>query len=80
MNLDKFTQKAQEAILQAQTLAGDLNHQTIEPAHLLLALLVQPDGVVSALVTNISGSTAGMMADLQKDLEARPRSNRPRRW
>ena len=37
MKLDKFTQKSQEAIMDAQRLAGDLNHQTIEPAHLLLA-------------------------------------------
>jgi ATP-dependent Clp protease ATP-binding subunit ClpB len=77
MNLDKFTQKAQEAILQAQTLAGDLNHQIIEPAHLLLALLEQKDGVISALVTKISGSTAGIIADLKKDLESRPKVTGP---
>ncbi len=77
MNLDKFTQKAQEAILQAQKLAGDLNHQTIEPAHLLLSLLIQPDGVVPALVTKISGSISGMVSDLQKDLDARPRVSGP---
>ena len=55
MNLDKFTQKAQEALFQAQQLARDLNHQAIEPAHLLLALLQQADGVVPAVVTRISG-------------------------
>ncbi len=77
MNLDKYTQKAQEAILQAQKLAGELNHQTIEPAHILIALLVQLDGVVPALVTSISGSTAGLLADLQKDLESRPKVSGP---
>jgi ATP-dependent Clp protease ATP-binding subunit ClpB len=39
--LDKFTQKAQEALFKAQQLGRDFNHQAIEPAHLLLALLQQ---------------------------------------
>jgi ATP-dependent Clp protease ATP-binding subunit ClpB len=77
MNLDKYTQKAQEAVLQAQTLAGDFNHQLIEPAHLLLALLEQKEGVVPALVTKISGSTGGIVADLRKDLESRPKVTGP---
>ena len=37
MNLDKFTQKAQEAVLEAQRLAGEYSHSQIEPEHLLLA-------------------------------------------
>ena len=41
MKLDKFTQKSQEAIFQAQEIARDYNHQSIEPAHLLLALVRQ---------------------------------------
>ncbi len=77
MNLEKFTQKAQEAILQAQQLAGELNHQAIEPAHLLLSLLIQPDGVVPALVTKISGSISGLVTELQKELDSRPKISGP---
>ncbi len=77
MNLDKFTQKAQEAILRGQNLAGELNHQLIEPAHLLMSLLVQSDGVVPALVTRIAGSPAGLISDVQKDLDARPKVTGP---
>jgi len=73
MNLDKFTQKAQEAILQAQQLAQEYNHQTIEPAHLLLALVQQPEGVVPAILTSVAGSTAALRQELVKDLESRPR-------
>ena len=51
MKLDKFTQKSQEALFQAQQIASDLKHQAIEPAHLLFALLRQEDGVVPAVVT-----------------------------
>ncbi len=73
MNLDRFTQKAQEAVLSAQQMAMELNHQTIEPAHLLLALVVQPDGVVPAVVTKISGSTQALREELEKDLQNRPK-------
>ena len=73
MNLDRFTQKAQEALLQAQQLAQDYNHQTIEPAHLLLALIQQPEGVAPAVITRVAGSPAALQQELVKDLENRPR-------
>ena len=56
MNLDKYTQKSQEAILQAQQIAQDYHHQAIEPAHLLLALLSEDEGVVAAIVSRVAGS------------------------
>lgn len=73
MNLDRYTQKAQEAILQAQRLAQEFNHQTIEPAHLLLALLQQEEGIVPAVVTKIAGSVAALREDVYQDLEKRPK-------
>ena len=73
MNFDKYTQKAQEAISQTQQVALEFSHQSVEPAHLLLALLRQQDGIVPALVTRISGSTAGLIDAVTKDLESRPR-------
>ena len=39
MNLDKYTRKAQTAILEAQRLAQELNLAAVEPAHVLLALI-----------------------------------------
>lgn len=71
MNFDKFTQKAQEAVSQSQQIAIEFSHQTIEPAHLLLALIRQQEGIVPAIVTRVSGSVAGLQTDLEKDLEAR---------
>jgi ATP-dependent Clp protease ATP-binding subunit ClpB len=73
MNLDRYTQKAQEAIFDAQTLAQELNHQMIEPAHLLTALLRQDEGVAPAIVTKISGSVAALREDVEKDLNNRPK-------
>ena len=73
MNLDKFTQKAQEALLQSQQLASDRHHQQIEPAHLLLALLNQDQGVVPAIVTKVAGSPVALREALQKELDDRPK-------
>jgi ATP-dependent Clp protease ATP-binding subunit ClpB len=73
MNLDKYTQKSQEAILAAQRLAQDLNHQAIAPTHLLLALLQQDQGVVPAIVTKVAGSPLAIREELQNDLNNRPK-------
>jgi ATP-dependent Clp protease ATP-binding subunit ClpB len=73
MNLEKYTQKAQEAIFQAQRLAQELNHQAIEPAHLLLALIQQEDGVVPAVITRIAGSVLAIRQELAQELEKRPK-------
>ena len=73
MDLDRYTQKAQEAIFQAQQLAMSLHHQTIEPAHLLLALLQQEEGVVPAVVTKVAGSVQALRDELRSDLENQPK-------
>ncbi len=73
MKLDKFTQKSQEAIFQAQEIARDYNHQSIEPAHLLLALIRQEQGVVPAIVTKVAGSVQALRDELQNELARRPK-------
>lgn len=73
MNLDKYTQKSQEAILASQHIAQDYNHQAIEPAHLLLALLRQEDGVAPAIVTKVAGSVKAITEEITQELEKRPK-------
>lgn len=46
MQFDKFTLKSQEAIQAAQQLAQDNSNQEIHPAHLIKAILIQPNGSV----------------------------------
>jgi ATP-dependent Clp protease ATP-binding subunit ClpB len=72
MNLERYTQKAQEAVLSAQAIARDLQQTSIEPAHLLLALAQQPEGVVPAILTRIAGSPDLLVKDLKSDLKGRP--------
>jgi ATP-dependent Clp protease ATP-binding subunit ClpB len=73
MNLEKYTQKSQEALLSAQHLAEDLNHQAIEPSHLLLALIRQEEGIVPAIATKVAGSVLALREELQKELDNRPK-------
>ena len=44
MRLDKLTTKFQEALADAQSLAVTRDNPYIEPAHVLAAMLAQPDG------------------------------------
>ncbi len=72
MNLDKFTQKSQEAIFSAQQIAQEYHHQAIEPIHLELALIRQEGGVVPAIVTKVAGSTLALREELERELAKRP--------
>ena len=73
MNLEKFTQKSQEAILAAQQVAQEYHHQAIEPIHLELALIRQEGGVVPAIVTKVAGSTLALRNELETELAKRPK-------
>src|SRR5216683_1070172 len=50
MRLEKFTEKAQEALQEAAALARSLGQQAIEPEHLILALIRQEGGVGRTLL------------------------------
>ena len=73
MNLEKYTQKSQEALLAAQHLAQDHQHQVVEPIHLLLALVQQQDGIVRAIITKASGGTQAIEDELSNELDNKPK-------
>jgi ATP-dependent Clp protease ATP-binding subunit ClpB len=58
MNINKFTEKAQEAMVGAQQLAEQQNHAQVEPEHLLVALLEQRDGIVPELLRKMNADPA----------------------
>ncbi|UCC61858.1 MAG: AAA family ATPase, partial [Anaerolineae bacterium] len=74
MNLNRFTQKAQEAIVQAQTLAGDYSHAQIEPEHLSLALLAQEGGVVPQIVGRVGVRPTSLRGELEQTLAGRAKA------
>lgn len=74
MRIDKFTHKAQEAIQQAQHLAGEYNHPNIEPVHLLKALIEQPDGVVPSMLRRIGVDVSLLSQSIDQELAKMPRA------
>jgi len=74
MRIDRFTQKAQEALQEGQQLAGEYNHPNIEPAHLLKALVEQPDGVVPAVLRRIGADVGLLSQSIDQELARLPRA------
>jgi len=74
MNLNKYTEKAQEAVVGAQRLAEELNHAQIEPEHLLVTLAEQPDGIVPAVVRKLDVDPAGLARALRTELGRAPQA------
>ncbi len=72
MRFDKFTLKVQEALQDAQSLAGSLGHQAIEPEHLLACFLKQQDSIVSAIVNKLNASPQKIEQDLNQYLKKQP--------
>ena len=54
ISFDKLTVKAHEAVLAEQKIAGRLDHQQIEPLHLLAALAGQQDGILPPLMARLA--------------------------
>ena len=74
MRLDKFTQKAQEAVLEAQQLAQDYNHPAVEPEHLLKVLVNQEGGVVPSLLGRIGADAQMLNQSIDQALASMPRA------
>jgi ATP-dependent Clp protease ATP-binding subunit ClpB len=75
MNLNKLTEKAQEAVLGSQKLAERMNHPQLEPEHLLTTLVEQEDGVVPALLRKMNVDPARVAAAIQADLKKLPQAH-----
>ncbi len=71
MNLNKYTEKSQEAILMAQKLAEDFSASEILPEHLLLALLQQEGGIVPQLARRLGINPESWAATLHTELAGR---------
>ncbi|WP_431065295.1 ATP-dependent chaperone ClpB [Methylotuvimicrobium sp.] len=72
MRMDKLTSKFQMALADAQSLALGKDHQFIEPAHVMLALLNQDGGSIRPLLSQIGANPNIVQAELTKVLERTP--------
>ncbi|WP_427835365.1 ATP-dependent chaperone ClpB [Actinobacillus pleuropneumoniae] len=72
MNFEKFTTKLQEALAEAQSLAIGKDNNYIEPAHLLYALVKQPDGSIAPLFTALNVQPQRILSELETILNRLP--------
>ena len=77
MDLNRLTQKSQEALHDAQTKALRFGHSEVDGEHLLLALLDQPDGLVPRLLGAAGTDPDRLRSRLEAELGRRPRVSGP---
>ncbi|MGB9741948.1 MAG: ATP-dependent chaperone ClpB [candidate division WOR-3 bacterium] len=73
MNIDKFTERAQGALFEAQSLAQRLGHAELDAEHILLALLTQDDGLVPQILERVGVRPEHIREHIQSALNDRPR-------
>lgn len=74
MNYEKFTLKAQEAVRDAASLAQNHDNPSIEPEHILLALLDQEEGVIPSLCERIGVDLGLLTSELSARIEKLPKA------
>ncbi|SFP29654.1 ATP-dependent chaperone ClpB [Ralstonia sp. NFACC01] len=72
MRLDKLTTRFQEALADAQSLALGNDNPYIEPVHLLLAMLRQPDGATKNLLARAGVNTGALDTALDRAIKHLP--------
>ncbi|MDP4126628.1 MAG: ATP-dependent chaperone ClpB [Bacillota bacterium] len=70
---NRFTQKSQEAIVDAQNKTERNGNSLVEPEHLLLALLEQGDGVVPQVLTKLDMAVGVLVQNVRQEINRFPR-------
>ena len=76
MNYDKFTVKMQKALEEAVTKADQAGHSEVVPAHMILALIAQSDGVLRPLFEKLGVSPDAVSSAMENILSKLPKSYR----
>ncbi|MGZ6220001.1 MAG: ATP-dependent chaperone ClpB [Syntrophales bacterium] len=72
-NMNRFTEKSQEALLAAQQLAERLNHSQVEPEHLLASLLEQSEGIVPEVIRRAGANPQELLQQVKAELDRLPK-------
>jgi len=73
MNFEKWTEKAQGAIMDAQNIGIQDGHQQLEGEHLHAALLLQQDGLIPKLLSYMGVNLGELVGELQEELDKLPK-------
>ncbi len=77
MDLNRFTEKSQEALRNAQALATRRNHQGVDVEHVLAALLSEPEGLAPALLAGAGIAPTSVREQVEKELNKIPQVSGP---
>src|SRR5690349_3706713 len=77
MDINRFTEKLQEAIRAAQTKAVRYGHQQIDIEHLLAALLEQQGGLAPSILTKAGVQTDALVRRIEAELDRLPKVSGP---
>jgi ATP-dependent Clp protease ATP-binding subunit ClpB len=73
MDLNKMTERLQQALLSSQSLAQQNDHQEIDDIHLFLSIITDADNLVSNVLEKIHCSSEGFQRELLKALDKKPK-------
>ena len=73
MNFQKFTIKSQEAVQNAQEIAASYGNQSIEPEHLLAALVQDSEGVIAPILQKIGANLNYVKIKVNEAVEKLPK-------
>jgi ATP-dependent Clp protease ATP-binding subunit ClpB len=74
MNINRLTEKAQEAVVTAQNVATQANHAEVTPEHLLVALAEQSGGIVPSILRKLNIEPANFAGDARALLNGLPQA------
>ena len=70
---DRLTEKAREAIMEAQSQSHKLGHQEVDVWHILAALVAQEGGIVSSIIKKLEVSDSAIESSLSRELNRKPK-------
>ncbi len=73
MNIEKYTQNAQQAIMDCQNIGLSEGNQTLDVEHLHLALLQQNEGLIPKLIKNMGVDSARLESDVRAEVDRLPK-------
>ena len=73
MNIEKYTQNAQQVVLDCQNIATSMGHQMVDGEHVHLALLKQKDGLIPKLIKSMGVDPDAVTSDVQAEVDKLPK-------
>ena len=75
MRFDRFTERAQDAAQRAAEIIQRYGHNQIDTEHILLALIEQPQGVITQVLEHLKVDIEALTDRIDQQLRASPKAN-----